>query len=353
MNTDDEVLEARARLQYPFAQTPQPGTTIEVAPGVHWIRMPLPFSLSHINLWAIADGEGYTIVDTGISTPQTAEAWRQLLPGALGGRPIVRILITHMHPDHVGMAGWLMRKFQCRLWITRLEYMTCRVLVADTGREAPDDAIEFYRRAGWDEDALEFYRTRFGGFGKGVYKLPDSFRRIRDEETLTIGEHTWRVVVGTGHSPEHACLYSPDLKILISGDQVLPRISSNVSVFPTEPDGDPLGEWMASLSKIRREVPDDVLVLPSHNEPFRGLHARLDALVRGHEQGLSRLRAMLAESPRRAIDVFPALFSRPIDDPHLLSMATGESLAHLNYLISRGQARAETDANGAHQYRLV
>ncbi len=340
-------------LVYPFESVPETGKAIEVAPGVLWIRMPMPGSLSHINVWAVQDGDGWTIIDTGLRTPETTDAWRTLLQGALDGRHLKRVIVTHMHPDHVGMAGWLTRRFECRLWMTRLEYLTCRVLVADTGREAPDDGVAFYRRAGWTEQAIETYRTRFGSFGKSVYALPDSIRRLHDGERLRIGEHDWRVVVGNGHSPEHACLYCEDLRLLISGDQVLPRISSNVSVFPTEPDGDPLGDWMASLEKIEREVPDDVLVLPSHNEPFRGLHARLRWLARGHHRGLERLRRSLAE-PRRAIDVFGALFARKIGtDGHLFSMATGESLAHLNYLLHQGLARASEDENGVAWYQSV
>jgi glyoxylase-like metal-dependent hydrolase (beta-lactamase superfamily II) len=227
------------------------------------------------------------------------------------------------------------------------------VLVADTGREAPEDGVAFYRRAGWDDEMIETYRTRFGGFGKSVYTLPDSIRRMHDGETIRIGQHGWRVVVGTGHSPEHACLYCEGLGLLISGDQVLPRISSNVSVFPTEPDSDPLGDWLSSLEKVAREVPDDVLVLPSHNEPFRGLHARLGGLARGHSRGLERLRRSLAE-PRRAIDLFGALFARKIgNEGHLLSMATGESLAHLNYLLRLGEASCELDERGVAWYRLA
>jgi len=346
--------DAGARsLEYPFDSAPAPGKALEVAPGVLWIRMPMPGALSHINLWAIEDGDGWTIVDTGLRTPETTDAWRELLRGALGGRALRRVIVTHMHPDHVGMAGWLTRRFDCRLWMTRLEYLTCRVLVADTGREAPEDGVLFYRRAGWDDETIETYRTRFGGFGKSVYTLPDSFRRMHDGETIRIGEHGWRVVVGTGHSPEHACLYCEGLGVLISGDQVLPRISSNVSVFPTEPDADPLGDWLASLEKLAREVPDDVLVLPAHNEPFRGLQLRLTALARGHARGLERLRRSLAQ-PRRAIDVFGALFARKIgNEAHLLSMATGESIAHLNHLLRLGEASVEIDAEGVGWYRLT
>ena len=338
---------------YPFEGVPDTGTAREIRPGVLWIRMPLPFALNHINLYALADGDGWTIVDTGVRTEATAAAWQQLLGGALGGRPVRRVIVTHMHPDHVGMAGWLTRKFDCRLWMTRLEYLTCRVLVADTGSEAPEDGVEFYRRAGWDDGALEQYRARFGGFGKGVYRLPDSYHRIVDGETIRIGEHDWTVVVGHGHSPEHACLHSPALRLLISGDQVLPRISSNVSVFPTEPDADPLGDWIESLAKLERALPDDVLVLPSHNEPFNGLHSRLQSLANGHLRGLDRLRKSLAQ-PKRVVDLFGALFARDVrTDPHLLSMATGECIAHLNYLRARGEVVVEPDAQRVDWYRKI
>jgi glyoxylase-like metal-dependent hydrolase (beta-lactamase superfamily II) len=257
------------------------------------------------------------------------------------------------------MAGWLTRKFACRLWMTRLgmtrlEYLTCRTLNADTGREAPEDGVRFSRQCGWPEEAIDVYRARFGGFGRYLHPLPDSYRRLSDGETLRIGAYDWQVIVGRGHSPEHACLVSASLGVLISGDQVLPKISSNVSVFPTEPDADPLGEWVASLGRLRATLGDGLLVLPAHGEPFRGLHARLDRLGHGHERGLQRLRRSLAEGPRRAIDVFGALFARPIDGQgDLLGMATGESLAHLNHLIARGEARVDTDADGVRWYRLV
>ena len=348
-------------LVYPCGTPPAPGEVTEVAPGVLWLRMPLPFALNHINLWAIADederGPGWAIVDTGTKTPDTLAAWRALTAkdGPLaqrGSHRLTRVLVTHMHPDHVGMAGWLTRKFQCRLWMTRLEYLTCRTLVADTGREAPDEAIRFYAQCGWPEEALDTYRARFGGFGKYMHALPDSFRRLTDGEVMRIGAHDWTVVVGRGHSPEHACLVCPSLDVMISGDQVLPRISSNVSVFPTEPDADPLGDWIDSIERLRAQLDDSLLVLPAHGEPFRGLHARLDRLASGHERGLERLRRSLVE-PKRAIDVFGALFARPIDSKgELLGMATGESLAHLNHLMARGEAGRELGTDGAWRYRL-
>jgi glyoxylase-like metal-dependent hydrolase (beta-lactamase superfamily II) len=342
---------AVSQLTYPLAEGPKIGGGVEIAPGVVWMRMPLGGSLAFINVWGLRDEDGWTLVDTGMQGPATTEAWRSAFAGPLRGEPIVRVIVTHMHPDHIGMAGWITRKFRCKLWITRLEYLMCRLLAADTGREAPEDGLEFYRAAGWNQDALENYATRFGGFGKALHALPDSFRRIVEGETLTIGGRAWRVVTGSGHSPEHACLYCPELKLFISGDQVLPRITSNVSVFPTEPEGDPLDDWLTSLARIRTLVPDDVLVLPAHNDPFHGLHARIDELIGFHEGALERLEQSLAE-PKRAVDVFGLLFKRQINE-HVLSMATGESLAHLNCLLRRGVARRERDAAGVDWYRTV
>ncbi len=351
---EDEVPD-RTPLEYPFEGLPATGTTTAVAEGVHWIRMPLPYALDHINLYALDDGAGWAVVDTGTRTDAVADAWRQLFALSTDGRSITRVFVTHMHPDHVGMAGWLARKFNARLWMTREEYLHCRVMVGDTGREAPDDATRFYRRAGWGEAAIETYRTRFGNFGKHIHPLPDSYRRLQDGDALKIGGHDWRVVTGKGHSPEHACLYGAAQKLLVSGDQVLPRISSNVSVYPLEPDANPLADWLDSLDKLQREVPDEVLVLPSHGEPFRGLHRRLDALRRGQHLALQRLRRTLGESPKRAIDVFGALFARQIPETNvpLLGMATGESLACLNWLLARGEARCEEGADGVARYRLA
>lgn len=333
-------------LSYPLGAAPGPGEAVEVVPGVLWLRMNLPLALNHINLWALEDGDGWTLVDAGMQTEEIVTAWQSLIAGPIGRRPVRRVICTHMHPDHIGMAGWLTRRFDCPLWISRLEYLTCRTLVADTGREAPPDAIRFYRAAGWDDESIERYKARFGTFGKMVYALPDSYRRIRGGEEILVGNRIWRVVIGHGHSPEHACLYCPELRLLISGDQVLPRITSNVSVFPTEPEADPLSDWLESLAAIRRQIPDDVLVLPSHNEPFQGLHTRVQQLIDGHEQALQRVRDALSER-KMANQVFELLFKRRVgSELFTLTMATGEAIAHLNCLISRGQLVRELDPAG-------
>ncbi|MGE4239235.1 MBL fold metallo-hydrolase [Ramlibacter sp.] len=351
--TDETATEPTApALTYPFT-APEPGAWIEVAPGVRWIRLPLPFKLDHINVWAIDDGDGWVLVDTGMNTDESLSGWIPLLTEGPMARPLKGVYVTHMHPDHVGLAGWFTRRANVPLSMTRLEYLSCRSAVADTGREAPADGINFYRRAGWSPLAIDAYRSRFGGFGKMIHAMPDSFRRIRDGDEFVLGGNTWRVVAGWGHSPEHACFYCPALKLLISGDQVLPRISSNVSVHASEPEADPMSEWYASLAKVKAEVPDDVLVLPAHNDAFHGLHARLEALGRGQDKAFERLRRTLKTGPKRVIDVFGALFARPIDatDAPLLGMATGESTACLNYLIGRGEATRSLDEHGVAWYR--
>jgi len=254
-----------------------------------------------------------------------------------------------MHPDHIGNAGWLSRKWPgAKLHISRLEYVWCRMLVADTGRDAPQAGLDFYRRAGWTDAQVDNYAARFGGFGRAISRLPDAYERLSDGDTFQMAGETWQVISGNGHSPEHSCLFCPALNVVISGDQLLPRISSNVSVFPTEPNADPLSDWLTSCQKLSDELPQDVLVLPAHNEPFKGAHKRLQALIDGHEKSLRRLLKRLSE-PKRSIDVFGALFARAIGDD-VLSMATGESIAHLNCLIARGLAYSELGDDGALHY---
>ena len=331
-------------LTYPFPDVPGPGEAVVVAPGVLWLRLPLPMALDHINVYALEDGEGWVLVDTGLNTAASMEAWEAALAGPLGGRPVNRVICTHMHPDHIGLASWLCERFDAPLLMSRLEYVTARMLIADTGQPAPEDGAVFYRAAGWDEDQIAGYRRNFGGFGKVVRPLPTVFTRMSEGDVLTIGTGAWRVVIGEGHSPEHACLWRETDGVLLGGDQILPRISSIVAIWPTEPAADPLGDWLMSLERLKTVFPDDTLVLPSHGKPFRGVQLRLDALIRGHQTGLKRLLRTLAV-PSRVVDVFPALFARTIGGG-LLGMATGESLAHLNYLVRRGRAQVARDADG-------
>ncbi|MGD8325306.1 MAG: MBL fold metallo-hydrolase [Sphingomonadales bacterium] len=322
-------------LSYPFETLPEPGETLEVAPGVHWLRMPLPFALDHINLWLLEDGDGFVIIDTGIAMPKVKVNWKRILETKVGDKPINRIYVTHYHPDHIGLAGWLAEETGAPMVTTRTEYLYSRMLSLDVRDEPPIQVMQFYKSVGFDDEQLELVRARgWGGYAKGVHEVPVSYERIEDGDRLTINEREWRVVVGRGHAPEHACFYCEELGVFISGDQVLPRISSNVSVYPTEPESNPLGDWMESLVRLK-QLRDDVLVLPAHNEPFYGLHDRLDTLLQGHCLKLERLARNLKE-PKPVTGTLNTLFGRKFNDAMLLSMATGESLAHIRLLEALG-----------------
>ncbi|ULU24174.1 MBL fold metallo-hydrolase [Dyella terrae] len=339
-------------LRYPFDEPPRPGECLTVAPGVQWLRMPLPGALDHINVWLIDEHDGLAIVDTGVRSFESAALWEHMLdPPAL--RKPRRVLLTHRHADHAGMAGWLASRYGCELWMTNDEYLAARMALWEC-QAPPSPAVSmFYRRAGWEADALAHYRERHGYYADYMFNLPSQYYRLQDGQVLRIGDHDWTVITGGGHSVEHACLYCPSLRLLIAGDQVLPRISSNVSVMPQEPDANPLAQRIDALQHLRRSVPADVLVLPSHNDCFHGLHVRIDQLLRGQERALQRLREALAK-PRRVIDVFRALFARHIASRSSeYTLATGEALACLNYLIARGEVCRERRCGGTHWYRLT
>ena len=320
-----------------------------VADGIQWLRMPLPLELDHINLWLLEDDDGWAVVDTGIYTNTSKDIWRKTFSGTMADRPVTHVIATHLHPDHIGCAGWLTRHFGVDLWMTREEYMLGRLLVADTGKPPPEEAIRFYAAAGFSEEHLQEYRDRFGFFGRMVARLPESYVRIHENDRLALGELSWRVIIGRGHSPEHACLYCEERNLLISGDQVLPTISANVSVWPTEPAANPMKHWLESLAALREQIPEDVLVLPAHGKPFRGAHDRIDAIIAEHRQRLEGLHEYLAE-PCRAVDTFEVLFRRRVPGSHRM-MATGEAIAHLHYLVATGDAIAEPDAGGITWYR--
>lgn len=326
-------------IRYELDTRPDDGETLNIADGVEWLRMPLPFSLNHINLWLLRDGAGWAIVDTGVGTSETIDLWHGVFKNGMRGDPASHVIATHMHPDHVGCAGFLAHYFDVDLWMSRDEYMMCRILVADTGRNAPEEGVRFYKDAGFTDDQLVNYEKAFGFFGKFVTPLPEAYKRLNDDDELTIGGHKWRVITGGGHSPEHACLYDRERNMLIAGDQLLPTISSNVSVWPTEPLANPLQDWFDSLHKLRAAIPEDVLVLPAHGKPFRGAYPRIDAMIREHEERLETLRDFCV-NPQRAVDVFPAIYRTRINDRNRI-MATGEALSHLHYLARSGELIAE------------
>jgi glyoxylase-like metal-dependent hydrolase (beta-lactamase superfamily II) len=336
-----------AALSFPHADPPAPGTTVEVAPGVRWLRMPLPFRLDHINLWLIEDGAGVAIVDTGLSNDSTRATWERLFAEELDGKPVTRVIVTHFHPDHMGNAGWLCRRWEVPLWCTEGEWLWGRSLGLDQNdAEFAEEQKPFYRRAGLDEDTVQSL-VRGNPYWRRVTPVPRSFRRLSESIGVTIGAHQWRVVVGRGHAPQHATLWCRDLGVFIAGDQVLPKITPNVGVWPTEPESDPLSLYLDSLEKIRATVPDDVLVLPSHNLPFRGLHERTGQLIAHHEERLSAL-VDAADVPKSAAELIRVLFRRDLDF-HQLGFALGETMAHLHRLVRTGRL-ARLERGGVYRF---
>jgi len=342
-----------AQLDYPLGDTlPAAGTVYQVAPGVRWLRMGLPFALDHINLWLLEDEfeqeggvvRGWTAIDCGISNDATRALWEQVFANGLDGLPIVRVLVTHCHPDHVGLADWLCQRWQAPLWMTIGEYASARMMSASLpGANGASMLPHFQRNGLVDPVAVEQMRGRKGHYGALVPSVPHAFTRIQDQQTITIGGRGWRVITGFGHSPEHAALHCAELNLLISGDMVLPRISTNVSVFPLEPQANPVQQYLDSLKKFSG-LPDDVLVLPSHGKPFRGLHTRIGQLFDHHAARLEEVMEACAR-PCSAVDIVPIMFKRALD-AHQLGFALGEALAHLHQLWQAGKLRRTLDADG-------
>ena len=316
-------------------EPPLPGEVTKIAEGIYWLRMALPMKgLDHINLWFLKDHDSWVVIDTGLGSRDSKGHWEKVFENEMGGRGVNRVIVTHLHPDHSGLAGWMCRKFGVPLLMTRGEYFLCRLMAGDTGKPAPPASIEFYERAGFTDEQMELYKARFGTFGKAISQIPHGYQRIEDGDSIDIDGREWKVVVGSGHSPEHACLWCPELSICMTGDQLLPNISSNVSVWPTEPEANPLEDWISSCHKLKNVLPEDTLICPAHGIPFTGAHRRLDKLIYHHERALERLHELCTE-PKLSTEVYSALFRRQITDMNRL-MAVGESIAHLNCLIGRG-----------------
>ena len=335
-------------LSYPHAAPPAPGTTLEAAPGVRWLRMPLPFALDHINLWLLEDAGGWSIVDSGFGRgEETKELWDRVFAATLDGKPVRRVIITHFHPDHIGLAGWLCERFGVELWITQAEWLTGQLVRHGWSGGDIERRVEFYRRNGLAAETCTALRQRGNLYAQNVSPIPVTYRRIMEGEEIAIDGRSWRIIIGQGHAPEHACLYSPELGVLIAGDQILPKITPNVSVLPDQPDGNPLKLFLDSLDRFR-PLPEDTLVLPSHGLPFRGLHLRLEQFVEHHDVRLERTAAACAV-PRTGAEIIPVLFRRELD-LHQISFAIGEALSHLHYLVGLGRLKRESDAQGIYRF---
>lgn len=346
-----ERLRAAAALDYPFEPPPPDGSTVELAPGIRWLRMPMPMALDHINVYLLREEDGWTLVDTGLNTGQARALWEHIASERLDGLPPKRLICTHFHYDHAGLAAWLCERFGVPLHMTHGEYYMMRTLSVPMPDPLPEAQTLFYRRSGLPAERMErmLAALRRDPF---LPPQPQSFVRMREGDELRIGARRWRVVIGEGHSPEHACLYSEADRILIAGDQLLPRISSNVLVTAIEPEANPLQLWLGSLDRLDRLAPD-TLVLPSHQGVFRGLHERVQELRRHHEQQFEALRDLMArQGPCTAFEAMQELFPRlrhAADD----MLALGEAIAHLSWLRHAGIVRRVLEEDGSYRFGLA
>ena len=343
-----------SELSYPLGDAlPAPGTALDVAPGVRWVRMGLPFALDHINLWLLRDRldgrEGWTLVDCGIHSDATKENWERVFAAHLDDLPVLRVLVTHFHPDHMGLAHWLTERWQCRLWISATDYQLARLASSSTVGMGGDAAAAFFGSHGLsDPEALAKIRGRASYYPSMVPAVPSAFRRLLDGMTVEIGGQSWRCLVGYGHAPEHISLFSESQGILISGDMVLPRISTNVSVVDVEPEADPLTLYLDSLERLL-PLPEDTLVLPAHGKPFRGLRSRIDQLQEHHAERLAEVVEACTAKPCHAAELLPMMFRRPLD-LHQTTFAMGEAVAHLNRLWLAGSLTRTLDADGVYRF---
>ncbi|MCO6442220.1 MAG: MBL fold metallo-hydrolase [Nitrococcus mobilis] len=340
----------KCRLEYPL-EAPPIGGWRAVAEGVYWLRLPLPFALDHINVWLLKEHQSWTLVDAGVSSPPSRAAWESIITNVLSGWPLRRIVITHFHPDHYGLANWLQQRFGARVCITRTEQDAAARLYACFDEQAGKRIDEFFAGHGLEAERRAQLAARGNFYRPLLAGVASVDEYLTDGSDLQIGDRRGKVIIGRGHSPEQACLYCEEEGWLISGDQILPEISSNISVRPEQPDGDPLADYLDSLARLRC-LPADVLVLPSHGSAFRGLHERISALERHHRARLERLRSACSEAPLSATEALPILFRRPLDS-YALFFAMGEAIAHLHRLWHAGELSRYRDAQGVYRFTPI
>jgi len=339
-----------AGLTHPWDEPPAPGGVTEVAPGFLWVRLPLPMALDHVNVYALDDGPRWTLIDTGLDWKKGRAACEALLTGPLAGKPVGRVILTHHHPDHIGLAGWFAAR-GAEIWATRVAWLLGRMLTLDHHERPTEQHLAFRRRAGMPEDLLAAYAAEKPfNFSTCVAPIPLGFRCIDEGGELVMAGRRWTVRFGHGHAPSHATFWSED-GIVLAGDQVIPGISSNISVYPTEPEADPLGDWLESCRRLAVHARPGQLVLPGHRLPFRGLPFRLGQLIDNHDGALGRIEAELARRSLTAAEAMPAIFRRPIGAAEY-GLAIGEAVAHMNHLLHTGRASRHADPSGSWRFTL-
>ncbi|GGC79676.1 MBL fold metallo-hydrolase [Chelatococcus reniformis] len=340
-------------LKFPIAVAPEPGVPLEVAPGVLWVRFQLPFRLNHVNVYLIDDGNGWAVLDAGIANDATRQVWEALVSGPLAGRPLTRLIVTHHHPDHIGLAGWLSERFGLKLLMSQTEYLEGQNIALNPGAMETGPYRQFYVEHGLDETTTKVVLKQGHGYLRMVTPLPPTFRRLVGGDRIKIGGRRFEVLSGGGHSPEQIMLYAPDDNFFLGADQVMAKITPNVSVWAVDPEGDPLGLYRRSLKELKAHIPNGTLVLPGHNLPFYGLHERADALEEHHVQRCDLILSACGAKPHSVAELVPVMFPRVLD-PHQMSFAFSEVLAHVNYLLNEERLEwNEADGDGIRRLKLA
>ena len=339
---------ANGQLRYLYETPPGGADTIEIAPGILWARLPLPFRLNHVNVWLLREADGWTLIDTGAGTPQVREVWETLLGGVLSSGRINRIVATHGHTDHVGLAGWLVERTDAPFAATLVEWLSPQVRLAESQAPMRAETVRFMQGHGCDTQTIDAFREDRRRTHALLGEMPGALERLRDGDVVALGGRQWRVMACGGHALEHASFWCETDRILIAGDQVLSKISPMIGVYWGEPLADPLADYLASLERFRA-LPADTLVLPSHGLPFKGLHTRVTQLAQHHEMRLDHL-ARLMDAPATTMALTHGLFPKAVAEGqgrHALS----ETIAHANYLVGRGRAVREMDRDGRVLFR--
>ena len=343
-------------MKFPYINPPESGQAIEIATDILWMRLPLPMALDHVNVYAIREktkiNDGWTLIDTGFDTKNTRSIWEKLLKGPLLGLPIIRVIITHHHPDHIGLAGWFKSKFNSEIWASRTTWLFARMMTLDRTEKHSAETLNFYKLAGMDKDIFS-RRSKEApfNFSDVVAPIPLGYKRLQQNEVIQIGRRHWNIHMGNGHSPEHSTLWSTDDNIVIAGDQILPSISPNLGVYATEPEADPVGEWLEACERLSLEANDKQLVLPGHKLPFYGLPNRLRQLIENHYEALERLLNFLT-IPKTATQCFEPLFKRTITEGEY-GLALAESIGHLNHLLAKNKISREKTAEGVWLWKKI
>ncbi len=338
------------QIRYPWEKPPKHGETIQVAEGLYWIRLPLPLKLDHVNVYALDDGDGWTIIDTGMGSRETKGIWGDLLSGPLSGKPVKRVVLTHHHPDHVGLAGWFQNDHGAELWTTRTAYLMARMLTLDVQETPPPEILTFWQRAGMDPKILAKRASdKVFNFADTVSPIALGYKRIMQDDVLSMGGRDWTVHIGNGHAPEHATFWSQSDNLVIAGDQIISSISPNLGVYATEPEADPVGEWLETCERLYQIANSKHVVFSGHKLPFSGLPFRLKQLIGNHHSTLKRLLKFL-DSPQSAAECFQPLFKRCIGEGEY-GLALIESIGHLNHLFRVKKVFRTLDPDGAYRFK--